>query len=279
MKRFRPSLLSTMGGWKMTSQSIQTNSLSDRFQRQKKKPNERNRDPFQHDAQLLPWSAISDLLLCGCIHLFGRKQWCSPEAGYCARIHGQRHRSDGNVVRSIDDTDEIRIAKCEVERLEPGSSLLHQGLSNLTAFGPTVFANTFCTLSCVTALNQILRHGTPPSLKLDSESIPLFPAFHSLAVLRFRGELRKLNTHAIQIGNVRQNRFGGADASLADVGSPLFEHRCDLRHVLHVNPKMIHSQRTPIRRLQFDERILADLNVDQRHVSLLVNAPESFGKS
>ena len=42
---------------------------------------------------------------------------------------------------------------------------------------------------------------------------------------------------------------------------------------------MIHSERTPICRLQFDKCVLADLNVDQRHISFIVDAPECFGKS
>src|SRR2546430_13002367 len=114
---------------------------------------------------------------------------------------------------------------------------------------------------------------------IGSGSIPLFPAFHGCAVLRFRSKLGKLDTHAIRIRNVRENRFGGADSSLAEVCSSLLEHRGRLSHVLDVDTEMIDSERAPIRGLQFDECILADLNVDERYISFVVDAPERFGKS
>src|SRR5881296_3049461 len=117
---------------------------------------------FSTRTPLLSRPAIGDLLLCRCIHFFRREQRCGPEVRYSAGIHRQRKRSDGDIVRQVRYADEVRLTKCEVEGFEPASRFLDERLSGLSAFRSTVFAEALCALRAVTALNEILRHGTPP---------------------------------------------------------------------------------------------------------------------
>src|SRR5207302_978493 len=74
---------------------------------------------------------------------------------------------------------------------------------------------------------------------------------------------------------------GGAPfcATADGIGAARFEHRRRRGHVLDVHAEMTDPEWTSIRRLQLDESVLADLDIDQLNLSFRIVLPECFGKS
>src|ERR1041385_8916292 len=116
----------------------------------------------------------------------------------------------------------------------------------------------------------------------NTEFVPeiLLPAFHRFPVQRLRGQLRQLNPNSIWSIDIGQDRLGRTRANVFNLGTTLLEHRRSRRHIIHNEAKVIDSCRfLRIRRLYFNERVLADLNINERNIPLIVLRTERLGKT
>src|ERR1700716_744613 len=92
-------------------------------------------------------------------------------------------------------------------------------------------------------------------------------------------EFGELDSDPVRVGDVVQDGLGVAVPNLAHVRAALLEHRGGSSHVLNVNADMIDRRRTSGTRLQLEERILANLDVHQAGLALVVVDAKRLRKS
>src|SRR4029079_849318 len=124
------------------------------------------------------------------------------------------------------------------------------------------------------------RWGRPRALAMTGQ-YSLAPAIHGLPMQRIRRQFQELHPHTVGIDDIREHGFGAAARpDVLNFAAARLEHFGYRLDVLHVHPEVIDAGRT-IRAdgLNLDERILADLHIDQLHLPGLVLDAERLGKS
>src|SRR5262249_5850960 len=105
----------------------------------------------------------------------------------------------------------------------------------------------------------------------------LSPALHRLPVQGLRRKFRQFRADTVGIDDIGQAGLRTADVWLTDGGAPRLEHRRGRGHVLHVQAEVVDAGwPLGVRGLQLDERILADLDINQLQLSRRVLESERF---
>src|SRR5262245_57515661 len=126
---------------------------------------------------------------------------------------------------------------------------------------------------CLRARPQMeLLHRNPITINLYGPERLLLPTLHRLPVLRLGRTLGKLDPDAVRVSDVGQDRLCRTYARLGNIRAPLLEHVYRRTHFFHVYAEVIDARR-PLRvgGLQLDKCVPADLNVDERCLSLLIS--------
>src|SRR5437899_381360 len=105
----------------------------------------------------------------------------------------------------------------------------------------------------------------------------LFPALHCLSLQRFGSQFGEFDSQAVEIGHIREHRLreGTRTGRVARGGAALPEFRDGRLDVGDLETEMIHTRRSlRVRLLEFEERALANLQVNSRRVALGVAVPK-----
>src|SRR5947209_3462952 len=104
---------------------------------------------------------IRHALLRRLVHLFGRQQYGRPELERTRRVDDQRHSGRADIIRQVNDADDVVCAKGKVKGVDFASYALRRLLRRSAPLGATVLLQPPDSFHTIRTLEKVLWHGIP----------------------------------------------------------------------------------------------------------------------